>query len=118
MSRLIDADILDNEVMHLFIAITGNPKQHTVVNECKSSFRNMIEKQPTVEAETQWIPCSERLPVENGWYLVTNILGVVQQQYWGARKWQKLREEFVIAWQPLPQPYKAEQTLAKMEGGV
>lgn len=50
MSRLIDADILDNNVMHLFISITGNPKQHTVVNECKSSFRRMIEEQPTVEA--------------------------------------------------------------------
>lgn len=50
MSRLIDADILDDEVMHLFISITGNPKQHTVANECKSSFRRMIEEQPTVEA--------------------------------------------------------------------
>lgn len=50
MGRLIDADILDDEVMHLFISITGNPKQHTVVNECKSSFRRMIEEQPTVEA--------------------------------------------------------------------
>lgn len=37
--RLIDADLLDNEVMHLFITIAGNPKQHTVVKECKSSFR-------------------------------------------------------------------------------
>ena len=48
--RLIDADILDDDVMHLFISITGNPKQHTVVNECRSSFRRMIEEQPPVEA--------------------------------------------------------------------
>lgn len=48
--RLIDADLLEDEVMHLFICITGNPKQHTVVNSCKESFRNMIEEQPTVEA--------------------------------------------------------------------
>ena len=52
MSRLIDADILDDEVMHLFISITGNPKQHTVANECKSLFRRIIEEQPTVEAVT------------------------------------------------------------------
>lgn len=49
MTRYIDADILDDEVMYLFIAITGNPKQQTVVNECKSSFRRMIETQPTAD---------------------------------------------------------------------
>ena len=47
--RLIDADALDEEVMHLFIAITGAPKQSTVVNECKKSFRKMIEGQPTID---------------------------------------------------------------------
>lgn len=49
MGRLIDADKLDEEVMYLFIAITGNPKQSIVVDECKKSFRNMIDEQPTVE---------------------------------------------------------------------
>ena len=49
MARYIDADVLDDEVMHLFITITGNPKQHTVVNECKNSFRRMIEEQPTAD---------------------------------------------------------------------
>lgn len=48
--RLINADKLDEEVMNLFITITGNPKQNTVVNECKSSFRRMIDEQPTIEA--------------------------------------------------------------------
>lgn len=45
--RLIDADLLDNEIMNLFIFITGNPKQSTVVNECKSTFRRIIDEQPT-----------------------------------------------------------------------
>lgn len=47
--RLIDADLLDEEIANFFVCITGTPKQHTVVNECKSSFRKMIEEQPTVE---------------------------------------------------------------------
>lgn len=59
--RLIDADALDEEVMYLLIAITGNPKQTTVVNECKRSFRQMIEDQPTVG---EWIPVEERLPTQ------------------------------------------------------
>ena len=59
--RLIDADLLDYELMNLFITITGNPKQHTVVNECKSSFRRMIEEQPTVEpVRGEWIYWKEQ----------------------------------------------------------
>lgn len=45
--RLIDADKLDEEIMHFSMAITGNPKLTTVVNECKSSFRRIIDEQPT-----------------------------------------------------------------------
>lgn len=48
--RLVDADLLDEEVMYWFMCMTGNPKPTTVVNECKSSFRNMIDEQPTVDA--------------------------------------------------------------------
>lgn len=59
---MIDADLLEDEVMYLFIQITGNPKQQTVVNECKSSFQNMIEEQPTVEA----------IPVVRGKFPETN----------------------------------------------
>ena len=57
------------------------------------------------EMPTGWIPCSERLPSVNGWYLVTNTLGIVQQQYWGANHWHKLNDEFVVAWCELPAPY-------------
>ena len=60
--RLIDANALDDEVMKFFLAITGNPKQTTVVRECKESFRRMIDEQPTIYADDGWIPVSERLP--------------------------------------------------------
>ena len=39
--RLVDAELLDEEVMHWFMCMTGNPKPTTVVNQCKSSFRNI-----------------------------------------------------------------------------
>lgn len=60
--RLIDANALDDEVMNFFLAITGNPKQTTVVRECKESFRRMIDEQPTIYADDGWIPVSKRLP--------------------------------------------------------
>ena len=65
VKRLIDANALDDEVMNFFIAITGNPKQTTVVRECKESFRRMIDEQPTIYADDGWIPVSERLPEEH-----------------------------------------------------
>ena len=118
MSRLIDADKLDEEVMHLFIAITGNPKQSIIVDECKKSFRNIIDEQPTVELpETaKWIPCSERLPDESGTYIVSaidgNILRVSFAKWmprlrtWalnGSRSYWKVK-----AWMPFPDSYKPE----------
>lgn len=60
--RLIDANALDEEVRNFFLAITGDPKQATVVRECKESFRRMIDEQPTVYEANDWIPVEEKLP--------------------------------------------------------
>lgn len=69
--RLIDANALDDEVMNFFLAITGNPKQTTVVRECKESFRRMIDEQPTIYADDGWIPVSKRLPEPDKMVVVT-----------------------------------------------
>lgn len=59
----------------------------------------------------QWIPCSERLPEEMGTYMTTidygeHGLATGQRYYYGrGLKW---NDECVIAWLPLPEPYKAE----------
>ena len=58
--RLIDANALDEEVRNFFLAITGNPKQGTIVRECKKSFRRIIDEQPTVHADDDWISVEER----------------------------------------------------------
>ena len=54
-----------------------------------------------------WIPCSSGvMPRANGWYLVTNQIGVVQEQRWSANHWEKLRDDAVLAWRELPSPYQ------------
>ena len=59
--------------------------------------------------KARWIPVSERLPEREGWYLTS--LG--DKTYGGAdvdmycKGWVKYGTH-VLAWMPLPQPYKAE----------
>lgn len=66
--------------------------------------------------QTRWIPCTERLPKEDGCYLVTikwkgRYSGDVYTETTMAEYKEKTKEwdyVDVIAWMPLPEPYKAE----------
>ena len=112
--RLIDANALDEEVRNFFLAITGNPKQATVVKECKESFRRMIDEQPTVYEANDWIPVEEKLPEESGYYLVQLSKKLANEDYSdrvvalydGTEKEFMCYAKLIIAWQPLPEPYK------------
>ena len=59
------------------------------------------------QSAQQWIPCSERMPDQNGKYLVVgrqkaiNILKFDGGRWYG--KWG------VVAWMPLPSPYREEE---------
>ena len=81
--------------------------------QIKNLIEHLIELQPKVG---EWIPCSERLPEEytevlgcdryGDTYIVkmydTKIYGNVWKQWGGG----ELRLACIIAWQPLPKPYK------------
>ena len=80
------------------------------INCCK--MYNEVEQQ-------QWIPCSERLPNKSGYYLVTQLVHSVKDfskvlrhevEYveFMQERWCRARHLEVIAWQPLPQPFKEE----------
>ena len=56
------------------------------------------------QPETQWIPVSERLPEERGFYLTTTKDKAVYCDYWNEDNFD--RTEMVIAWMPLPEPYR------------
>lgn len=62
----------------------------------------------------KWIPCSEKLPLEDGWYLITAIsfLDIDKKPFCSMTKFNKGKFESpsdVIAWMPLPEPYKGNQ---------
>ena len=71
---------------------------------------DIVNTEPAVTpTRKEWIPVSERLPEENGGYLVTVMGKYITTALWvgNAENWSK-----ITAWMPLPEPYKAD-----MRGG-
>ena len=69
--------------------------------------RQNIKDMPTVD---RWIPCSERLPEEEGMYLITsNLFGSLEVQYvfYSENVQMFVCNGTPVAWMPLPEPYKA-----------
>ena len=79
---------------------------------------DLIDNAPPVD---EWIPVSERLPEERGMYLVTEKEFAIgdrnhsgkfkvktEQVEFHDGKWNRAKFYEVIAWQPLPEPYKKE----------
>ena len=89
---------------------------------CPKDLYNLFEVLPSAQSEQQWIPCSERLPEESGQYLITvrykHVDGYedvyAEHGEWGNGKWDMFcfghcgEVESILAWMPLPEPYKGE----------
>lgn len=71
----------------------------------------------------QWIPCSERLPEEDGRYIVTEkrfaiddrkhngrYQTVVEEVTFSNGIWNRANFIEVLAWMPLPTPYREEES--------
>ena len=127
---------LEEEKMSYFLTIanTGDEKLDCAYEQVGDALDKAIEivKQEAEKYNNGWIPCSERLPEEGGYYLVTyhgwsngDYLPKFDDTYVRRLHYQK-SERFtgwnhprycddkaendtnreVIAWQPLPQPYQ------------
>ena len=76
-------------------------------NEFKAEVYKVIQQMETVG---RWIPCSERLPKEDGFYLVTITDGeqiAVCKMPFIESEWKgNLFDDEVIAWMLLPKPWK------------
>lgn len=76
-----------------------------------------VIKLPSAQPEPRWIPCSERLPEKGFTVLVTRLtndnityieLASLQDDCWMSNcdEYDKPTDHKVIAWMPLPEPYK------------
>lgn len=77
---------------------------------------------PDINVGTKWIPCSERLPVPNEYdetgkffkaYLVQTKSNTMHTALWDGTYWtiwtRGIVIDKVIAWMPLPEPYKESE---------
>ncbi len=129
MSRLIDADELpissiDMTDVGYYVSKYGQGIPAVYLEDIKYA--------PTIEPEPQWTPCSERLPEEYGEYYITWTTslsekpfiaiceGEVTSEYDFEHerfKFEWLLEDYikaypdvaVIAWMPLPEPFKEDR---------
>lgn len=77
---------------------------------------NRLKGLPPAQPEQSWIPCSERLPEECGTYICTCYDGTaIRVSFFKYQKRMKSWEQTgaraywrVIAWMPLPEPYKGK----------
>lgn len=72
---------------------------------------------PTIDAVSEWIPCSERLPSKKGEYLVSATIHFIPDHVDNQSTYEDVKIAFysmgygwldaenVTAWMPLPQPY-------------
>ncbi len=72
-------------------------------------LKELIDKQPKIG---EWIPCSERLPEESGWYIATCVhernIGTVHELYYNGKGWNLesiISPCTVVAWQYKPEAY-------------
>ena len=93
----------------------GQDCKHTTdirhaVNFINLGNENYVEERPetpTIDAVPQWIPCSERLPEKDGYYLTTTCYRQVYCDFWNEDHFD--RTEAVIAWMPLPKPNEGDK---------
>ena len=87
---------------------TRNDMDKTTVDACKGAIE-LLE-------QTQWIPCSERLPEHGGRYLISVLDGInrrttVAPYLPRCKAWTmtgRMAYWKVIAWMPLPEPAKED----------
>ena len=74
-------------------------------------YEEISEQLPSAQQEWRWIPCTERLPEKDGWYLTTydgEICNREGEVFTGMSEFEngKWEEDTVYAWMPLPEPWR------------
>ena len=89
------------------VLITTTYNEMGIIIDIKAEEVAPIPPVNPQEPKTKWIPVSEKLPEDTGYYLTTTKYGEVYCDYWTGISFD--RSETVIAWIPLPTPYEPQE---------
>ena len=93
----------------VFEKIIDELKQESIIVDDDAGHRAVeIIEQIAEEYNNGWIPCSEKLPKENGHYLIFDNKGMIYESTYFANMW-LIAASTIIAWQPLPEPFKERE---------
>lgn len=90
--------------------------EHEFANWCdKDEVSTVLNDLPSAQPEQRWIPVSEKLPEVREWVLcqcragIMDVLRLTEDGDWNKNyPHAEYMSGFVIAWMPLPEPYKEE----------
>ena len=115
--RLIDADELktafpasENSTPVLIASVRATINHMPTIEQPKSYREGYQAGFKDAQSEQRWIPCSERLP-EHGYWLWSAKGGEVQKDFYWDGHWENAEKYGyeVMAWMPLPEPYREEE---------
>ena len=121
ISRQAAIDALDVLCQEHRYKIPGKRETYSQYNEAWQDALDRAEgaifNLPSAQPEQQWIPCSERLPEHGGRYLISVLDGInrrttVAPYLPRCKAWAmngRMAYWKVIAWLPLPEPYREEE---------
>lgn len=91
---------------------SAQPEPSQVARDIATIIENEQDMRVIERNAQQWIPCSERLPEDSGWYIVTKELDYdttfVGLEWYDSTNGWKYDNAKCIAWMPLPEPYKGD----------
>lgn len=103
----------ENELSRFYASMKGADDETATkkcydCNHCEMcAWRKEVEEQGCefFDNGNQWIPCSEKLPEDDGYYLVSLGDGDIEVEWYDKTGWGYFD---VIAWMPLPKAWKEE----------
>jgi len=111
IEKAIEVLKMDNELMQ-FDPNTGEDYPIELQNEINQDIykANLIAISALEEKLSGWVPVGERLPKEDEEVLITLAHGKATWAYLYQGEWNTMFSTYpierVIAWQPLPEPYR------------